>query len=136
MSVHQRKKYLTIKQKMYINIQILTTKHNYSITLGIIDQHYALIIIPLFIITQAPTCFDTYVSSSGNVFYSCELLKVRNCCVIRMYPCTVNVGVHRMLWFRALLCAQLDNIRCTPTFTVQRYIPMTQQFRTFSNSQG
>jgi hypothetical protein len=56
--------------------------------LGITDQHYALIIIPLFI-TQAPTCFDTYVSSSGSVYYPCELLKVRNCCVIRMYPCTV-----------------------------------------------
>jgi hypothetical protein len=38
------------------------------------------------------------------LFYPCELLKVRNCCVIEMYPCTVNVGVHRMLWFRVLLC--------------------------------
>jgi hypothetical protein len=53
--------------------------------LGIIDQHYALIIITLFI-TQAPTCFDTYVSSSGIVLYPCELLKIRNCCVIGMYP--------------------------------------------------
>jgi hypothetical protein len=35
------------------------------------------IIIPLFI-TQARTCFDTYVSSSGSVLYPCELLKVRN----------------------------------------------------------
>jgi hypothetical protein len=60
-------------------------------------------IVPVFI-TQAPTCFDTYVSSSGSVLYTCELLKVRNCCVIGMYPCTVNVGVHRMLWFGALLC--------------------------------
>jgi hypothetical protein len=70
---------------------------------GIIDQHYALIIIPL-LITQAPTCFDTYVPSSGSVLYPCELLKVRNGCVIGMYPCIVNVGVHRMLQFRALLC--------------------------------
>jgi hypothetical protein len=31
--------------------------------LGITDQHYALIISPLFI-TQAPTCFGTYVPSS------------------------------------------------------------------------
>jgi hypothetical protein len=43
--------------------------------LGIIDQHNALIIIPLFI-TQTPTCFDTYVPSSGSVLYPCELLKV------------------------------------------------------------
>jgi hypothetical protein len=43
--------------------------------LGITDQHYALIIIPLFI-TQIPACFDTYVSSSGSVLYPCELLKV------------------------------------------------------------
>jgi hypothetical protein len=34
------------------------------------DRHYALIIIPLFI-TQAPTCFGTYVSSSGSVLYPC-----------------------------------------------------------------
>jgi hypothetical protein len=42
--------------------------------LGIIDQQYALIIIPLFI-TQAPTCFGTYVPSSGSVLYPCELLE-------------------------------------------------------------
>jgi hypothetical protein len=40
----------------------------------IIDQHYALIIIPLFI-TQAPTCFGPYVPSSGSVLYPCELLE-------------------------------------------------------------
>jgi hypothetical protein len=33
--------------------------------LGMTDQHYALII-PLFI-TQAPTCFSTYVPSSGSI---------------------------------------------------------------------
>jgi hypothetical protein len=58
------------------------------------------------------------------VLYPCELLKVRNCCVIGMYPCTVNVGEHRMLWFgQRSACAQLDKVT-------------TQQFRTFSNSQG
>jgi hypothetical protein len=36
--------------------------------LGIIDQHYALIIIPLFI-TLAPTCFGTCVPSSESVLY-------------------------------------------------------------------
>jgi hypothetical protein len=41
---------------------------------GIIDQHYALIIIPLFI-TQAPTRFGTYVPYSGSVLYPCELLE-------------------------------------------------------------
>jgi hypothetical protein len=38
--------------------------------IAIIDQHYALIIIPLFI-THTPTCFDTYVPSSGIVLYRC-----------------------------------------------------------------
>jgi hypothetical protein len=38
------------------------------------DQHYALIIIPLFII-QVPTRFGIYVSSSGSVVYPCELLE-------------------------------------------------------------
>jgi hypothetical protein len=48
--------------------------------------------------------FDTYVPSSGSVLYPCELLKFQNCCVIGMYPCSVNVGVHWMLWFHVLLC--------------------------------
>jgi hypothetical protein len=56
------------------------------IIVGTINKHYALIIIPLFIIIQAPTCFDTYVPSSGIVFYPSEILKFRNCCVIGMYP--------------------------------------------------
>jgi hypothetical protein len=51
-------------------------------TLDVTDQHYELII------TQAPTCFDINVSSSGSVLYPCELLEVRNCCVIGMYPYT------------------------------------------------
>jgi hypothetical protein len=42
--------------------------------LGIKDQHYAMIIAPLFI-TQAPTRFGTYVPSSGGVLYACELLE-------------------------------------------------------------
>jgi hypothetical protein len=45
-----------------------------QVSLGIIDHRYALIIIPLLIIIQAPTCFDTYVPSSESVFYPCELL--------------------------------------------------------------
>jgi hypothetical protein len=48
--------------------------HKHSEWLGIIDQHYVLIIIPLFI-TQPPTCFGTYVPSSGSVLYTCELLE-------------------------------------------------------------
>jgi hypothetical protein len=82
--------------------------------------------IPLFV-TQAATCFDTYVPCSGSVLYPCELLKARNGCVIGLYRCTVNVGVH--------VCAQLDKVtHQTTTFTVQGYIPMTQPFQTFSNS--
>jgi hypothetical protein len=48
--------------------------------LGILDQLYALIIIPLFI-TQAPICFDIYVPSSGSE-RSLELLKAQNWCVM------------------------------------------------------
>jgi hypothetical protein len=71
---------------------------------GITDQHYALIIIPLFI-TQAPTCFNTYVPSSGSVLYPCELLEsemvVSSGCthVLKIFV----ASVHRML-FCALLC--------------------------------
>jgi hypothetical protein len=38
--------------------------HN-TLMLSITDKHYALIVIPLFI-TQASTCFGTYVPSSGS----------------------------------------------------------------------
>jgi hypothetical protein len=41
--------------------------------MGITDQHYALIIIPLFI-TLASTCFGTYVPSSRSVLYPDEIL--------------------------------------------------------------
>jgi hypothetical protein len=41
-------------------------------SLDITDQNYALITIPLFI-TQDPTCFGTYVPSSGSVLYPYEL---------------------------------------------------------------
>jgi hypothetical protein len=49
--------------------------------LGIIDQHYALMITPLFI-TPASTCFGTYMPSSGSVLYSYELLERQKwlCC--------------------------------------------------------
>jgi hypothetical protein len=51
-------------------LQFAAHRPLYSQTQGnqvITDRHYALIIIPLYI-TQAPTCFDTYVPSSGSVF--------------------------------------------------------------------
>jgi hypothetical protein len=41
--------------------------------LGTIDQHYALIMTPLFI-TQAPTCFGIHMPSSGR-WYSKTCLK-------------------------------------------------------------
>jgi hypothetical protein len=49
--------------------------------LGIVDQHYALIITPLFI-TPAPTRFGTYMPSSGNVLYTYELVERQkwSCC--------------------------------------------------------
>jgi hypothetical protein len=55
---------------------------------GITDQHYALIITPL-LITQATTCFGTYMPSSGSVLYPSELLERQKllccslvCCVV------------------------------------------------------
>jgi hypothetical protein len=57
--------------------------------------HHALIIIPLFI-TQTPTCFGTYVPSSGSVLYPCELLESPKWLCHQDVPCTVNVGLHRM----------------------------------------
>jgi hypothetical protein len=53
---------------------IINQSSKIRINLGITDQRYALIIISLFI-TQAPTCFGTYVPSSGSVLYPCELLE-------------------------------------------------------------
>jgi hypothetical protein len=84
-------------------VHVVTFDKHITVFSGYNRPILSLIIIPLFI-TQVPTCFDTYVSSSGSVLYPCELLKVRNFCVIGTYPCTVNVGVHRMLWFGVLLC--------------------------------
>jgi hypothetical protein len=57
--------------------------------LDIIDQHYALIITPLFI-TQAPTCFGIYVPSSGSVLYLYELLWRAEMVVLQSG--TVNIG--------------------------------------------
>jgi hypothetical protein len=94
-------------------INILLILKLYFNSLGITDQHYALFIIALFI-TQAPTCFETYVPSSGSVVYPCELVKVWNWCVIGMYPRTVNVCVHRMLWFRGLLQWDKHNLYFIP----------------------
>jgi hypothetical protein len=48
------------------------------VPMGVIDQHYALIITPLFI-TQAPTCFGIHMPSSGSVLFAYELLKRQKC---------------------------------------------------------
>jgi hypothetical protein len=47
---------------------LCSVEANSTITLGVIHQHYALIIVSLFI-TQAAKCFGTYVLSSGSVLY-------------------------------------------------------------------
>jgi hypothetical protein len=54
---------------------------DYQIILGIIDQHFAVIITPLFS-TPAPTCFGTYMPCSGSVLYPYELLERQKwlCC--------------------------------------------------------
>jgi hypothetical protein len=78
--------------------------------LGIPGQHYALIIIPLFT-TQAPTCFGTYVPSSGSVVYTCELLESPKWLCHRAVPLLVAY-VHRMVWFRELACPAERCLRC------------------------
>jgi hypothetical protein len=57
---------------------------------GIINQHYALNVTSLFI-TQAPTCFGTYMPFSGSVLYPSELL------VAVMYCKLLVACVHRVL---------------------------------------
>jgi hypothetical protein len=47
------------------------------LSLSVIDQHNALMIIPLFN-TQAPTCFGIHVPSSGSLLFPYELLSGRN----------------------------------------------------------
>jgi hypothetical protein len=51
------------------------------VRLSITDQHYALIIIPLFV-TKAPTCFGIHVPSSASFLYPYELLERQKwlCC--------------------------------------------------------
>jgi hypothetical protein len=63
-----------------------------SAWLGITDQHYALIIIPLFI-TQAPTCYGTHVPSSGSILYPCELLESPK------WLCHRDVPLYRKCWW-------------------------------------
>jgi hypothetical protein len=75
---------------------------------GITDQHYALIIIHLFI-TPAPTCFSTYVPSSGSVLYPYELLE-------------------RQKW---LCCSHVP-----PTFTVHDYNTTISAFQVTHNDKG
>jgi hypothetical protein len=91
--------------------------------LGIIDQHSALIIIPLFI-TPATTGFGTYVPSSGSVLYPCELLESPKwLCHRDGYPWNANVGglcapdfvvscVTLSSWALIAVCAQLDKVTC------------------------
>jgi hypothetical protein len=52
--------------------------------ISITDQHYALIITPLFN-TQAPTCFGIHVPSSGSFLCPYELLEGRIGYVVVMY---------------------------------------------------
>jgi hypothetical protein len=58
------------------------------ISLGIIDQHFELIITPIFI-TQAATCFGIHMPSSGSVLYPYELLERQKWLSLSW---TVNVG--------------------------------------------
>jgi hypothetical protein len=69
-----------------------------------IDQHYALIITPLFD-TQAPTCFGIHMPSSGSVLYPSELLEGVNGYVVVMYRgCWWPVCTGVVVW-----CATLSS---------------------------
>jgi hypothetical protein len=106
--------------------------------LDVIDQHYALIIIPLFI-TQAPTCFGTYVPSSRSVLYPCELFASPK------WLCHRDVPMYCKCWWPVCTgcCSfvryfvQLSAARTKLQHSVHTghhvhgYIPMTQTFRTF-----
>jgi hypothetical protein len=102
---------------------------------GITDQHCALIVIPLYI-TKAPTCFGSYVSSSGSVLYPCELPEspkwlchrgVLLYCKCWWHVCTGCCSFVR--YFVQLGAA--SGVHSPPTFTVHVYILMTQTFLTF-----
>jgi hypothetical protein len=82
--------------------------------MAIIDQHYALIIIPLFI-TQAPTCFGTYVPSSGSVLYPCELLESPK------WMCHRDVPLYCECWWPV----------CTGCCSFVRYLCPAERIRKF-----
>jgi hypothetical protein len=82
------------------------------IYLSIRDQHYALIIFSLFI-THAPTCFGTYVPSSGSVLFPCELLESPK------WLCNRYVPLYCKCWWPLCtgccspaerICAQMDKV--------------------------
>jgi hypothetical protein len=64
--------------------------------LGITDQHYVLIITPLFD-TQAPTCFGIHVPSSGSFLYPYELLEGRNGYVVCLKAYSRYIYIHYIL---------------------------------------
>jgi hypothetical protein len=105
--------------------------------LSVTDQHYALIITPLFD-TQAPTCFGFHVPSSGSFlcpyelpegrigYAVCHVLWMLDACVhwllwFCVLCCPAVACVHWLLWFRVLCCpaGQLYSIkqRTVPTLT-------------------
>jgi hypothetical protein len=66
---------------LYLHFHDFVKMENENGRLSIIDQHYALIITPLFD-TQAPTCFSIHVPSSGSFLRPYELLEGRNSYVV------------------------------------------------------
>jgi hypothetical protein len=88
------------------------------VLLSIIDQRYALIIIPLFD-TQAPTCFGIHVPSSGSFLCPFKLTEGRIsyvvCHVLRM----LVAFVHWLLWF-SVLCCPAERIQGVITVSVSQ----------------
>jgi hypothetical protein len=76
----QRKINNTIPLIRLLFIIHFCTQEEMLITLCIENQHCALVIVNVFITNEAPTCFGTYVPSSGSVFALVSKRKLRQLC--------------------------------------------------------
>jgi hypothetical protein len=146
------------KQTLFFPVQMLHSSYQSASLmfvpciawLGITDQHYTLIITPLFI-NQAPTCFGTYVPSSWSVLYPCEFLVSphwlrhrdvplyckhwwavwTSCCSFMRYFVQLSACSKKVTHETTTSGAHRP-----PTFTVQGTSWCNNHFRLSSNSQG
>jgi hypothetical protein len=81
---------------MFANDDTSSSQCKYTYNLRKIDQHYALIITPLFD-TQAPTCFGNHVPSSGSFLCPYALPEGRNGYVVCQVLGMLVACVHWLL---------------------------------------